>query len=118
MSPMDGLLPQRVYLTSIHPVGDFEAWKSELHQARRALARLGVTRHWVFRGADDPREVMSILELPSQEHAERLLRSKELDVSGWMERVGLDIYPSFFVGQAIEVQEYPTAAPGPNQSGT
>ncbi len=105
--------PQRVYLATIYPVPDFDTWQTELHRARRALGRLGVTRHWVFRGADDPKEVMSILELPSQEHAERLLSSAELNISWWMDRIGLEIYPTFFVGEAVEVQDYrsPTEQP-------
>ena len=111
MSHEDGASPRRVYLASIYPVGDFDAWQVELHGARRALARLGVTRHWVFRGADDPKEVMSILELPSREHAERLLASTELNISGWMDRVGLEIYPTFFVGEPVDVQEYPPPTP-------
>jgi hypothetical protein len=111
MSQEDGTTPTRVYLASIYPVVNFEAWQRELHGARRALARLGVTRHWVFRGADDPREVMSILELPSREHAERLLASTDLNLSDWMDRIGLEIYPTFFVGEPVDVQEYPPPTP-------
>jgi hypothetical protein len=111
MSQEDGTTPQRVYLASIYPVGDFDAWQRELHGARRALARLGVTRHWVLRGSDDPKEVMSILELPSREHAERLLASTELNMARWMGRIGLEIYPTFFVGEPVDVQEYPAPTP-------
>jgi hypothetical protein len=115
MTPDDGAVAQKVYLASIYPVGDFDAWQGELHRARRALARLGVTRHWVFRGADDPKEVMSILELPSRQHAEQLLASTELNMAGWMERIGLEIYPTFFVGAPVDVQDYPPpATPAPS----
>ena len=44
MSQEDGTTPTPVYLASIYPVVNFEAWQRELHGARRALARLGVTR--------------------------------------------------------------------------
>jgi hypothetical protein len=115
MSPESAQPGGNVYLASIYPVGDFERWQSELHTARRALARLGVTRHWVFRGSDDPKEVMSILELPSREHAERLLASTELNMSGWMDRIGLEIYPAFFVGSAVDVQEYPSPTQRPDE---
>ena len=116
MSPENGTTPKRVYLASIYPVADFDAWQGELHRARRALARLGVTRHWVLRGSDDPKEVMSILELPSQEHAERLLASTELNMPQWMGRIGLEIYPTFFVGEPVDVQEYPAPAPRAGRS--
>jgi hypothetical protein len=111
MSQESGAGPQRVYLASIYPVGDFEAWMAEVRGARRALARYGVTRHWVYRGSDDPKEIMTILELPSREHAERLLASTELDMPGWMERIGLEIYPAFFVGEVVDAQVYPPPTP-------
>jgi hypothetical protein len=104
--------PAKVYLVSIHPVGDFARWKAEVDQAELALARLGVTRHWMYRGADDPNDVMTVLELPSLAHAERLMRSPSADVPGWMERSGLEIYPTFFVGEQTEVHEYPVPPRG------
>jgi hypothetical protein len=106
----------KVYMASIFAVSDFDRWQSDLHRARRALTRLGVTRHWIFRGSDDPKEIMSILELPSRDHAERLLASSELDLPGWMDRIGLEIYPTFFVGERIDIQEYPSLPPRPAPS--
>ena len=101
-----------IYLVWIYPVSDYDVWKDDLERAHRALARLGVRRHWLYRGADDPAEVMTVFELPSLEHAQELLRSTAVDVPGWMERIGLEIYPSFFVGEQTEVREYPRLAAG------
>jgi len=117
MSQEDDTTPKRVYLASIYPVVNFDAWQSELHGARRALARLGVTRHWVLRGSDDPKEVMSILELPSREHAERLLASRDVNLAEWMDRIGLEIYPTFFVGEPVDIQEYPSLPPRTSRPG-
>jgi len=100
-----------VYLVSIHPIPNFQAWKAELDRAHRALARLGVSRHWIYRGADDPSEVMTVFELPSLDHAQRMLASTEVDVPAWMDRIGLEIYPTFFVGEQTEVREYPALPP-------
>jgi hypothetical protein len=116
MSQENDAGPQRVYLAGIYPVGDFEAWMDEVRRARRALARYGVTRHWVYRGSDDPKEIMSIMELPSQEHAERLLASTELNMPAWMDRIGLEIYPAFFVGEVVDAQVYPAPEPPPTPS--
>jgi|1185.fasta_scaffold116815_3 hypothetical protein len=115
MSEVNGTVPQPVYLASIYAVGDYEVWRREQRRALRVLARHGVTRHWFFRGADDQKEIMAIFELPSQEQAERLLTSKELNVSGWMDRIGLEIYPGHFVGQPVEMDEAasPEQLPGP-----
>ena len=100
-----------VYLASIHPIPDFETWKAELDRAHKALARLGVSRHWIYRGSDDPREIMTVFELPSLEHARRMLSSTEVDVPAWMDRIGLEIYPTFFVGEQIEDRSYPPLPP-------
>ena len=54
---------------------------------------------------------MSILELPSREHAERLLASTDLNLSGWMDRIGLEIYPTFFVGEPVDVAGVPPTHP-------
>ena len=104
---------QKVYLVSIYPVPDVAAWMADLHRRERALAQLGVSRHWVLRGVDDPSEVMTVLELPSREDAERLLRSSDVDVRAWMDEVGLEIYPSLFLGQPADVREYPVLPPRP-----
>ncbi len=95
-----------VYLVTIHPVSDYTRWKAEVDRYEPALARLGVTRRWIYRGADDPDDVMTVLELPSVGHAERLMRSMPAELPGWMERSGLEIYPTFFVGQETEVREF------------
>lgn len=102
-----------VYLVSIIPVGRYEGWKQDFDDVRPILARLGVRRHWLLRGADDRDEVMMVLELPSVEHARRLLKSDELHVPEWLDRMGLEIYPTFFVGERVEVVEYPPHGPGP-----
>lgn len=95
-----------VYLVSIHPVRDYDAWKTEVDRLRGDLARLGVTRQWVYRGTDDRNEIMSVLELPSVAHAERLLTSAQADIPGLLERSGLEIYPTYFLGEQVEVREY------------
>jgi hypothetical protein len=100
-----------VYLVSIHPVQDYDVWKGQLDAHRRTLGRAGVTRHWIYRGADDPDEVMTVFELPSLEAAQRFLRSAEVAVGGWMDTAGLSIYPSFFVGELTGSHDYPAAEP-------
>lgn len=103
-----------VYLVSINPVQDFDAWKELVDDHRHVLARAGVTRHWLFRGADDPNEVMAVFELPSLESAARFLRSAEVGVGEWLDRSGLEIYPTFFVGEHVESHQYPALEPRPS----
>jgi hypothetical protein len=113
MNQENGPAPTPVYLAAIYAVGDYEVWQREQYRALRVLARHGVTRHWFFRGVDDPKEIMSIFELPSQEQAERLLTSKELNVSAWMDRSGLEIYPGHFLGQPVKMDEHASPAQPP-----
>lgn len=111
-----GAAADKVYLVSIYPIPDYLHWKSDLERRRRALARLGVSRHWILRGVDDTNEVMTVFELPSRGHAEQLLRSDDVDVRAWMDEVGLEIYPPMFLGQQAEVSDYPVLPPRPAPS--
>jgi hypothetical protein len=99
-----------VYLVTILPVEDYEQWMADLESSAETLAAIGVTRHWVFRATDDHKEVMNVFELPSADHAKRMLRSPELDIPAWLDRTGLEIYPTFFLGEPTGFKEYPRAA--------
>jgi hypothetical protein len=107
----EGRDPRKVYVVFIHPVGDYERWRSEVEGHQLNLARLGVSRHWLYRGVDDPDDIMMVLEMPSREHAERMFRSRNTDIPGWMERSGIEIYPTLFVGEPVERREYPPPPP-------
>lgn len=107
-----------VYLVSINPVRDFASWKTTLDSQRHVLTRYRVRRHWLFRGSDDPNEVMTVFELPAFEDAERLLRSVEVDMPAWMDRAGLTIYPSFFIGEPVDVVNYTTDEAAGKSQGT
>lgn len=52
-----------------HPVADFDGWKQVFDADPVGRKRLGVTRHWVYRQADDPDYVVVSLEFPSAEAA-------------------------------------------------
>ncbi len=101
-----------VYLVSIFPVPNFEVWETTLARGKERRRQHGVTRHWVYRGADDTNDVMVVMELPSLEAARTLLTSP--DLRAWMDRIGLEIYPTFFVGERIEELAY-EEAPDPVQ---
>ena len=95
-----------VYLVTIFPVEDFDAYAAGLDRLGDVLAGLGVTRQWVLRATDDAREVMNVFELPSVEHAKRFLRSPDLDVPRFLESMTLEIYPTFFLGEKAVVREF------------
>ncbi|MBB3085481.1 heme-degrading monooxygenase HmoA [Geodermatophilus sabuli] len=95
-----------VYLVSIFPVPDYDLWQTELARGTERRRRHGVTRHWVYRGSDDPNEVMMVMELASLEDAKAFLASPEAGTRAWMDRIGMEIYPTFFVGERIEEADY------------
>ena len=56
-----------------HRVGDFDAWKRAFDGDPVGRAENGVTRHAIYRSADDPNYIVIHLEFSSREEAERLL---------------------------------------------
>jgi hypothetical protein len=98
-----------VYLVTIFPVEDYDAYAASLDRVADVIAGLGVTRQWVLRATDDAREVMNVFELPSVEHAKRFLRSPELDVPRFLDSMTLEIYPTFFLGEQTVFREFPPA---------
>lgn len=56
-----------------HPVADFQAWKKAFDGDPLGRARSGVTRHTIFRAADDPNYVVVNLEFASLEQARKYL---------------------------------------------
>ena len=98
-----------VYLVGIFAVPNYDVWKTEMVRGTERRRRHGVTRHWIYRGSDDPDEVMVVFELPSLEGAKAFLASPEAGIRAWMDRIGMEIYPAFFVGEHIEEADYEEA---------
>lgn len=92
-------------LVAIHPVRDFEAWKEAFDHRIPLRARTGVVRHWVFRAHDNANEVLVAIEVDTPENAERLL-AEAGDLQVYFEKVGIEVYPSVFIGEQVEVVEY------------
>jgi Antibiotic biosynthesis monooxygenase len=85
-------------LTVIHPVPDFERWRSILNEDLTA-GHPGLVRRSVFRSLDDPNEVMVELEFDSEEAAKAFLPS--LDLRDLLDRSGVEVYPPVFIGQEV-----------------
>jgi hypothetical protein len=100
-----------VYLVTIFPIPDYEEYLTSLDRLADTFARLGVTRHSVYRATDDGREVMNVFELPSVEHARAFLRSPDLDIPRFLDSVTLEIYPTFFLGEQTISREFTPAPP-------
>lgn len=56
-----------------HPVADFEAWKQAFDSDPVGRVHGGVTRHAIYRPADDPGSVVVNLEFGTRRQAESFL---------------------------------------------
>lgn len=56
-----------------HPVANFEAWKQAFDSDPIGRRQNGVTRHTVYRPADNPNYVVIDLEFSTREQAQALL---------------------------------------------
>ena len=58
-----------------HKVRDFGVWKSVFDEREPVRWWHGVRRHWLYRSAEDPDDVLVAIEFPSPEQARAYLRS-------------------------------------------
>jgi hypothetical protein len=56
-----------------HPVADFQSWKKAFDSDPLGRARSGVTRHAIYRPADNPNFIVVNLEFASLEQAQNFL---------------------------------------------
>jgi hypothetical protein len=84
-------------MVAIHKVGDYDVWREMVEE--RVARRRGVSIR-VWRGVDDPMEIMVIINVPSMEIAEEIMAG-DGNFREWMDRAGLEVYPAIFVGQEV-----------------
>lgn len=65
-------------------VPDFETWKQIFDSDPVGRKPHGVTRHWIYRQADDPNAVVVSLEFPSTDQAREFLNEPALQ-KAWKE---------------------------------
>lgn len=53
-----------------HQVRDYDAWRPHFDRSRGILQRHGCDRAYVYRGQDDPNDVMVALQFPDRASAE------------------------------------------------
>lgn len=98
-----------------HPVADFDAWKRAFDNDPLCRQHNGVTRHAIYRPADDPDYVVMNLEFASPQPAREFLAALQ---QLWR-RVGAEI--GFGGADAVHTQildeverlDYPPAGAGP-----
>ena len=80
-----------------HRVRDYDAWKPVFDEHADVRKQHGAVRHWLYRTAGDPNDVVVAMEFGSQEHPS--LREA-------MERAGVEGEPDIHVREEIEEVRY------------
>ena len=96
----------KVLLVTIHSVPDFDAYRSTVNSLPRdRISELGVIRRSLYQAADNPNEIMMVIEARSVEDAKRIMSSGD-QFRELFERAGVTIYPPVFLGEEAERVEF------------
>jgi heme-degrading monooxygenase HmoA len=86
-------------------VADFDQWKPAFDQMGEVRKEHGCRKHWVYRGAEDPNQVVAHTEWPSHEAARAFLSDERLTEG--MQRGGVSGQPDLmWVGDEVDSAEY------------
>jgi len=101
MSAAETPRDEPVRLVSIQSCGDFDAFMAVMNEDRPTLAERGILGRSIYRAVDDPNEIMVTFYFRSRAQAEQFMLSGE-DLTRWLERTKVSIYPAVFVGTQVE----------------
>ncbi|MEU0498852.1 fatty-acid--CoA ligase [Mycobacterium sp. NPDC006124] len=87
-----------VVVSMVTPVDDLEGLREHVNDRGAELLSAGVRRLTVFTALDDPLEVMMLLQIHDEAHAQHWLRYSDL-ASEWLTTAGVGAYPPVFVGR-------------------
>jgi hypothetical protein len=87
-----------VVVSMVTPVGDLDVLRAHVRDTRDEMARAGVRRLSVFSALDNPLEVMMLLQIDDEEHAQHWLQYSDL-AAEWLTGAGVGAYPPVFVGR-------------------
>jgi hypothetical protein len=90
----------RVVLAAIHPVRDFPSWREVVREHSLRNPSPGVVRRTIYQSADDPNEVLVLVEFETEEQAHAVVPS--FGMRELLDKAGVDIYPAVFVGHEVE----------------
>ncbi len=97
-------------------VEDLASLLAEFHRQEATFKAAGVRKVWVFEAFDDPREVMIVQEIDTEEHAWNWIRRHD-EATEWMERTGVGVYPSLFVGEFLDLLRVSDSDTDPDPAG-
>jgi hypothetical protein len=87
-----------------HKVRDFGAWKSAFDEHEPLRREHGARRHWLYRTAEDPNEVVVAIQFSPQLQGRAFL--EDPSVREAMQRAGVEDEPRVHFGELLEVVDY------------
>lgn len=87
-----------VMVSMVTPVEDLVNLRAHVLDTTGELSNAGVRKLLMFSAFDDPCEVLMLLQIDDEEHAETWLRYSEL-AHKWLGKAGIGEYPPVFVGR-------------------
>jgi hypothetical protein len=87
-----------------HKVSDYDAWKPVFDEHQAVRARHGATGHQIYRGLDDPNELMIVNQFPSLEQARAFAADPSLKDA--MERGGVVSEPRITWAEEADTVRY------------
>jgi hypothetical protein len=95
-----------VIVAAIAPGGQPARLRDSVHAAASRIAASGVRRFWIYQALDDQAEVMILLQIDTERHAEQWIRHPDA-AAAIMSETGAGPYPPLFVGRLVQAIEVP-----------
>jgi len=94
--------PPGVVVAAMTSVGDVTTLIEHVHLALDRFKAAGIQKTWIFRAFDDPREVMILQQIGSEDSARRWIEHPDA-AAEWMEGAGMGAYPPLFLGRLLHM---------------
>ena len=85
-------------------VADYNKWKPVFNERQASRAEHGGTRHWLYRAAEDPNELMVSIEFPNAQAARSYVDDTGLRAA--IGRAGVAGEPHFHFLEEVEAVRY------------
>ncbi len=94
--------PPGVVVAAMTSVHDVSTVIEQVHRAADRFRAAGIRKIWFYRAFDDPREVLILQEIDSEDDARRWIDNPD-EVAEWMVGAGAGPYPPLFVGEFLHM---------------
>jgi hypothetical protein len=94
--------PPGIVVAAMTSVSDVSSLIAQVHLAVDRFRQAGIRKIWIYRAFDDPREVLILQEIDSEENARRWIQDPD-EVAEWMVGAGVGAYPPLFVGEFVNM---------------